>query len=86
MKKKYVKPEAIFESFELSASVAAGCSPSGKAQFSQGECAFKIGGSMLFIEAVDACVEKVPDGGTYCYHVPEGAGTKIFSSRSEERR
>lgn len=80
MKKKYVKPEAIFESFELSASIAAGCSPSGKAQFSQGDCAFKIGGSMLFTEDVKACVDKITDGGMYCYHVPEGAGTKIFSS------
>lgn len=80
MKKKYVKPEAIFESFELSASVAAGCSPSGKAQFSQGECAFKIGGSMLFTEKEQVCVDKITDGGMYCYHVPEGAGTKIFSS------
>lgn len=80
MKKKYVKPEAIFESFELSASIAAGCSPSGKAQFSQGDCAFKVGGSMLFTTEVPNCVEKITDGGMYCYHVPEGAGTKIFSS------
>ena len=80
MRKKYVKPEANFESFELSASIAAGCSPSGKAQFSQDICAFKIGGSMLFTEAVRECVDKITDGGTYCYHVPEGAATKIFSS------
>ncbi len=80
MRKKYVKPEAIFESFELSASIAAGCSPSGKAQFVHGDCAFKIGGSMLFTAEVQSCVDKITDGGQYCYHVPEGAATKIFSS------
>ncbi len=80
MRKKYVKPEAIFESFELSASIAAGCSPSGKAQLGQGDCAFKVGGSLLFTAQVETCEEKITDGGQYCYHVPEGAATKIFSS------
>lgn len=79
MKKKYVKPEAIFESFELSSSIAAGCGA--KVNYTVNTCTYDLGTGLgkLFSDANSACT--FPDQGDngYCYHVPSDA-SKLFSS------
>lgn len=79
MRKKYVKPKAIFESFELSASIAAGCMQ--HVGFGQGSCALQIGGRFVFLEGNNACTTISPgdEYAGFCYHQPSEA-SKLFSS------
>lgn len=80
MKKAYVKPEIYFESFELSANIATGCTiPTNHAE---NVCKYTIdtpGVGSAFVE-VTLC-EYTPADGDYsvCYHVPTD-GTKLFTS------
>lgn len=79
MKKKYVKPELYFESFELSASIAAGCKHITGHQMDM--CAYEVGGRSVFVDNVSSCTTKTPDGSweSLCYHNPEEAN-KLFAS------
>ena len=79
MRKKYVKPEAVFESFELSTNIAAGCGLTQGANHAQGSCTFAYLDEILFTGSMAACAYAPEDGGGICYHVPN-ASTKMFSS------
>ena len=83
MKKRYSKPDIMFESFTLSTSIAGTCAHRTQDQFG---CAVMFSdGSMVFTSVVSSCGVKVQadqdgDGmwGTYCYHVP--TGEQVFIS------
>lgn len=83
MKKKYSKPDIMFESFVLSTSIAGECITRTYGEY---ECAVLFtDGKMVFTTQVQSCATKVvadADGdgmwGTYCYHVP--GGKAIFNS------
>ena len=79
MRKKYVKPEAIFESFELSTNIAAGCGLTQGANHAQGSCTFDYLGEILFTGNMTTCAYAPEDWGGICYQVPTAAN-KMFSS------
>lgn len=78
MKKSYVKPQMYFESFQLSASIAAGCTF--KANAAENVCAFKDPDfGMIFTDSVEACKITPPSGNDkVCYHAP--SGNNVFTS------
>ena len=80
MKKNYVKPQASYESFELSASIAGGCAkPMGH---SQSDCGYYVVGipGNVFINAETYCKYEAADGDfSACYHVPTDQA-KLFTS------
>lgn len=79
MKKAYVKPEIVFESFLLSTSIAGDCE-SIVGNFTKGSCGVPnengIPGKDLFIGEVSGCYFKVEEdeytdgNNTFCYHNP----------------
>lgn len=77
MKKTYEKPEIMFESFVASANIAGNCEVKTWTPNS-GQCAYIIPRTQfteeihLFVEGVNACVEKPADGmyNGFCYHIP----------------
>ncbi len=75
MKKTYVKPELSFESFELSASIASGCSV--KTYHGVDSCSL-IPGVVVFSSEYNGC-EFIPEENGYCYQTLEDA-SKIFDS------
>lgn len=81
MKKKYVKPEAIFESFELSSSIAAGCEY--KTNHALEVCTYQItGGRNVFVSPSTGCNDITAPEGDYngiCYQVPSDANN-LFTS------
>ena len=84
MKKEYVKPEIVFESFKLSTNIAGACVHKGNAA-DVNTCDFDTGVGVIFVNPV-ACSEKdgefcVPDGSYmgYCYDVPN-ADSRVFAS------
>lgn len=83
MKKTYVKPEVHFESFELSTSIATGCSASynhGNTNFGNAnQCYLIYGTDKVFLEKTAGCTLTDFDENMFCYHVP-AANDKIFSS------
>ena len=81
MKKTYERPQIVFESFELSQSIAAECLYITNA--ARGTCAIDTGDGigMLFTSSVDAC-EYEPGPGMHddiCYDNP-GENPNVFSS------
>lgn len=79
MKKTYVKPEVYFESFELSANIAAGCVF--KTNHDQNTCAYKTAtGRTIFLEKA-ICEVPTQDGSynSMCYHHPTD-DARLFSS------
>lgn len=73
MKKKYVKPVFVFESFSLNTNIAGGCGvPTNTPSYN--DCGYDFGGTMIFIEGVGGCDFIVsPDEGpntNICYHNP----------------
>ena len=87
MKKSYVKPQVCFESFQLSASIAAPCAPGFRIGPTQGTCTYDASGMVLFLTSMDACnavgATPIEDGsmsnvGVPCYHVPYGEN--LFAS------
>ena len=83
MKKAYVKPEVYFESFELSTSIATGCSAGydhNNTNFGNpDQCALFFSGDRIFNSST-VCDPKVEfDPGQFCYHVPT-ANDRVFSS------
>ena len=72
LKKKYSPPDIAFESFSLSASVAA-CAVG--TNFAEGECGYQFApGIILFMSGVGACLVPIQDGSPVfdglCYHNP----------------
>lgn len=81
MKKEYVKPVIVFESFSLSTNIAADCDSIVGSQ-SQGSCpVLGTGGIAIFIGPETGCVICPPEDGWdgLCYHVPI-EGNQLFNS------
>lgn len=87
MRKAYTKPDIAFESFSLSTSIAGNCEVKTYTPNS-GNCGYKFGSFMVFIEGVNACTYKVADGDkkivdengdAFCYHVPSPSNN-LFNS------
>lgn len=88
MKKVYLKPEIMFESFTLCENIAGNCEVKTHTP-SQGNCAYtyddEFGGAVvLFTSKVSACGvdgQFEDDDGTngFCYHVPAENNT-LFNS------
>ncbi len=79
MKKQYEKPQIIFDSFELSQSIAAGCEFIANHEWAK--CAVDDGLQMLFTMDTAAC-ESVPGPGPFdsvCYDIPNPSNN-VFSS------
>lgn len=78
MKKTYVRPEVYFESFELSANIAAGCEAISNSAQNMCEIFDKELGVSVF--AKDVCVYNAPGSGNEpCYDVPQ-ANYNVFTS------
>lgn len=79
MKKKYVKPQAYFESFELNASIATGCSVI--ATLAENVCpAYDEDLGISVFVTKENCTRTVAPGDTkVCYNVPI-SGQNIFTS------
>lgn len=84
MKKIYSKPQIVFDSFELSQSIAAGCEY--KSNHAYGSCALDVdepgwNTTTLFVSGVGDCSTKTQDGvyNGICYHVPTD-DKNVFSS------
>lgn len=83
MKKAYSKPQIIFDSFELSQSIASGCE--GIALQAENECAVRvelegIGNIDIFNTTPSPCTTSGPgDHDLVCYHVPSD-DNNVFSS------
>lgn len=80
MKKKYVRPEIVFEDFSLTAAIAAGCVNQSLPTYNV--CGVKYPGvsEMLFTAAITGCGTEVDDGfAGICYHVPVDS-VKLFNS------
>lgn len=78
--KKYSKPQIVFESFELSTNIAAGCAY--QAEHYQGTCGYTGGLGGLAIFTSDAnCQFPTEDNGStgVCYYIPNGDNT-VFAS------
>lgn len=76
--KKYSKPQIVFESFELSTNIAAGCQHS--ANHYQGSCSVTIGGKPVFMAGVEGCQFTVQDEyAGMCYTIPL-ADNSVFAS------
>ena len=79
MKKTYVKPFASFESFELSANIAAGCVvKTGHAKY---DCKYEmVGVGTLFVGNNCDYDYNNDDGDTlFCYNIPSDT-QKLFTS------
>lgn len=83
MKKKYVKPEFVLESFQLNAAIAASCSSQGYIPINYGEntCSFDNG---EFFNNNNCQMDLTGPNGdgndTLCYHGPFLAGVTFISS------
>ena len=80
MKKKYVKPAIMFESFMLSTNIASSCGDRAELLASNYECGKLFSnGKTVFMTGMHGCndVKVVPDQdgdgswGSFCYHIPE---------------
>lgn len=79
MKKQYIAPDICFESFELSADIAAGCGLIGS-NSAQMVCPVydpESGWTLLTIANCD--MPPASENDTICYHVPLGSNN-VFSS------
>ena len=79
MRKAYVKPEIMFESFTLSTNIAAGCEYK-NGLHARGYCGYETRNGVVFTEDVQGCKYTQPDtNDTLCYHVPNDS-YNIFNS------
>lgn len=74
MKKTYVKPDILFESFSMSESIALNCEVIVPGP-TQDKCGYAYeggGGATIFIDATTGCTVPTPDSESngFCYHVP----------------
>ena len=77
MKKKYVKPEIMFENFTLSNHVAGDCELKPDTQNNNDCGLFFEGVGNVFLSGMGGCKDEQvgTDDGSYntiCYHVPDG--------------
>ena len=83
MKKTYVKPELVVESFQLDAAIAASCSSQGYIPINYGEnnCTFDNGQFFNYNNCQMDLTGSEGDGNdTLCYHGPLLAGSTFISS------
>ena len=80
MRKAYVKPEIMFESFTLSTNIAAGCEYK-NGLHARGYCGYETRtGDIIFTDDAQGCVyKKVDNNDALCYHVPN-ENNNIFNS------
>ena len=80
MKKEYKKPELLFDSFELSVNIAAGCSSNHRVGLSENACGLVVPGigTAFVSEPICTYVPQEDESG-WCYHVPT-ADTRHFGS------
>ena len=82
MKKAYVQPDIVFESFSLSTNIAAACANNVHTQYT-GVCGVPFGKKMIFLMGVSGCYTQIPDGDpmheSLCYHIPV-EDNKLFNS------
>lgn len=81
MKKKYIKPEIMFESFTLSTNIAGDCTQPNSLQ-SENVCGLDFGGDIIFLTGVTGCeLQFETDDGSsgVCYHNPY-ATSLLFNS------
>ena len=78
MKKTYVKPALYVETFEMTQSIAGGCSVTSVNFSSEDNCTWEVMG-MVFFNA-DPCVPNSAEFNFVCYNNPEGAQTILFDS------
>ena len=79
MKKRYEKPDIMFDNFTMSESVAR-CEE--KANFARGVCSLEMGpGYFMFTDDVNSCNFKQKDleFNGLCYHVPMDSNN-VFNS------
>lgn len=79
MKKKYVKPQAYFESFELSSNIANGCQLI--SHHSSGDCKVTDPDTdiITFTESIGCNYTPVDGDNKICYHNPF-PDTNVFTS------
>lgn len=81
MKKTYVKPNAIFESFELSANIAVGCEY--RTNHAKNDCVYYLNnGRNVFVDVNTNCRDITAPGqdyGAVCYHIPSEQ-SNLFTS------
>ena len=84
MKKRYEKPQIVFESFEMSTNIAGDCEIKTNTPSAE-NCAYEVydeflGTVFLFVTGVSACTTKEATGAydKICYHVPYGEN--LFNS------
>lgn len=84
MKKKYIKPNIIFESFTLSTNIAGDCEVKTNLP-SNNTCGMDFSGLHVFLDSVTGCsdIQITDEGGDgdfnqICYHVP--SGENLFNS------
>ena len=73
MKRKYTKPDIVFESFSMSTSIAAGCEK--RVNFAQEVCAVPTSTPFVnvFVETYGSLCDTYPSNDQYdgfCYHIP----------------
>ncbi len=80
MKRKYIKPEICFDSFELTSSMAAGCEMIGSNQEAHA-CPVLVPtwGISIFMEFSGCDLNPPEEMDTICYHVPT-ADSNVFGS------
>lgn len=76
MKKEYVKPQIVFESFTLSTNIAADCETI-TSLHGRGSCGYPTRDGVVFVDSYTGCDVTAPVengesvyGNTVCYHVP----------------
>ncbi len=74
MKKEYVKPEIVFESFKMSSSIAVSCGE--KISSDINSCEYEFGWDVFFSDANQNCTSKDTMD---CYDVPMH-NTNVFVS------
>lgn len=77
MKKTYVKPRVYFESFQLSANIASGCSL--KLGHDAETCIWQDGVESIFAGTNNLCTLTPDKANNICYDIPT-AGLNLFDS------
>lgn len=73
MKKVYIKPEILFESFTLSTNIAGDCDHKNSLQSEKAQCGLEFGGDIIYLTGIQGCLEEYDTDGAVsgiCYHVP----------------
>lgn len=81
MKKTYIKPQIVYESFQLSTSIANGCElyPTTSAQYFCPVEDIETGFLLFADSAASPCDTAPPDGSQICYDVPTANWNVLLS-------